>query len=101
MLGRLVDLHWTVLVSARTSLLCEEFRPNGAGPYEEIHRALVSRAGKLSCDPGRPFMYFDLTQRSERIQKLEQLDATQRAEAERLAAELARLIPAPPAPASK
>jgi arylsulfatase B len=88
-------------VSARTSLLCEEFRPNGAGPYEEIHRALVSRAGKLSCDPGRPFMYFDLTQRSERIQKLEQLDATQRAEAERLAAELARLIPATPAPASK
>ncbi len=86
-------------VSARTSLLCEEFRPNGPGPYEEIHRAVVSRAGKLSCDPGRPFMYFDLTQRGERIQKLEQLDAAQRAEADRLAAELERIVA--PTPAQK
>lgn len=88
-------------VSARTSLLCEEFRPNGPGPYDEVHRALVSRTGKLACDPGRPAMYFDLTQRAERIQKLEQLDTTQRAEAERLAAELERIVGTTPTPGKK
>lgn len=47
--------------SPRTSVLCEEFRPNGPGPYTESHRVLVSARGKLACDVGRPRRYSDLS----------------------------------------
>lgn len=66
--------------SGRASVLCEEFRPNGHGPFKEVHRAIVGVDGKLCRDPGGLDRYFDLTDPVlvDRPLKLGQLTPAQR-----------------------
>ena len=66
--------------SGRVSVLCEEFRPNGRGPFKEVRRAIVGVDGKLCRDPGGLDRYFDLTDPVlvDRPLKLGQLTPSQR-----------------------
>jgi len=83
--------------SRRAYLLAEEFRPNGPGPYAELHRALISREWKLGRDLDGSERFFDLRDpaRADAPLRIHELTGEQRQRYEALRRELDALTQPP------